>query len=1284
MSNFWFNDEAFLLGQSQEKDADFMGLMFGDYNNDMPSAAFQDPSISTKDPHSMSSGPHQQPLPNQTQMPERSVDNPSHMMDVANELSDFPQFKENPLQKPYAHDNIDSRSPQIFMRQQEGTQLGRLSQVTPSAVQQHQHQQQQQQQRQQPQQPLQAQPSTSLDQAKQEQLLKMRQQIMHQQMIQRQQQQQQQQQEQQKNKMGEMKVNSSIPQQQIGRDTPSGFANGSSNLAQSGIHSQQSFPNVSGLAMNYNAANNNKSPAITAPQLAAKPAVAENRPLPNQAGSPAAFPGPGQSGSQGKPGPASRPNPAQIAQLQYELFQMILTDFMARRGTPITQTPMINNKRINLLVLQILGRKIGGTQAILRRLQALTQPSAQILEWSSICQKLGLFEGIDIQNDLQAKQQIEKQLGTCYLQYILPYEQHVLTEEGQKDIQARRAQFQRQLVMKVQQQQQQQPQSQALTQSYSQQGLPDQSSQKQSLSPQLQQQQLQQQRLQQQQLQQSQQPQSQPHLQQQHQQSQQQQQLQQSQQQQQQQQTQQQIQQQLQQQQQQFTPKMPQREAHGSPAGYLQGNATPNQNMPEGSNLPNKHTLISSPSVHSQSPQMGYAPSLGVVHAQSPANSIQMYQKKHSQYSTTASTPANVQSPHMQQARTRSDSLQQRHSSAHSLLLDVDLPHGDEAKAGSGEPNTVRKYTPIKKFFDSYGDIVLKKISDFGDEIELTKPVYLFAPELGSLNIYALIMSLKNYTPQNPGEVPSALNTLLVTTTDSNFSFSLADTPELLDALIELGMKILDQITDCVPKEPEYIDISLKKNDVIEQIYSKYVLEESIKQEDVGFVVDSLTGEVIDDEDSDIEIDEEFPPSERSEDVDMEQSSEVQFDKCELTDFMTTLHKFRQENKHHFSEVQVKGALNDLVFLVDNLITTTMTLRNLSFTKQSSRCMAQSSEFQRFIFKIVKCVATKPEKFVFERKRLCLLKDCLLMLDKNAHNMELDSFEDAFLAFLLISSFGPCLDQNQADEYVIPQASLDTYSYLPFAIDIFAKLIVKEPKNKAYLLAVLSGTLAIPASSHLNDGQVPIHTYDQENTRKLMKGVFQGNEDELRHGKLITRAFKLLMSCIPFTMNGVEYTAFVLQRSPTILQALFGAKLLIDLIVTDDVNSSFMRLPCSWLASNVQCLLFNFMRNTLSAITQSVKFDPHSAERKLLSYVGLKSLILVNTLLANALILKNGLQDGELEKTEGLEKELSKLRNLYRVQPEVEFVLNTLLASSIDSNVAQEIMRFYNLMGKLV
>ena len=84
-----------------------------------------------------------------------------------------------------------------------------------------------------------------------------------------------------------------------------------------------------------------------------------------------------------------------------------------------------------------------------------------------------------------------------------------------------------------------------------------------------------------------------------------------------------------------------------------------------------------------------------------------------------------------------------------------------------------------------------------------------------------------------------------------------------------------------------------------------------------------------------------------------------------LDDYLTALKNFKSENKHHFSKLQTRSATDDQILLVDELITITMILRNISFAEYNKEPMAGNRLFKDLLFSTVKSVALNNDKFVF-------------------------------------------------------------------------------------------------------------------------------------------------------------------------------------------------------------------------------------------------------------------------------------------------------------------------------
>lgn len=1235
MSNFWFNEDAFLRPQTENAD-DFIGSIFDDLGEQSQNGGNSQPFSQQ---HMTDGSPYHQPQPPppQHQQPQQQQQHqqmqPQQMLRQPPPPQQYPQTMppqqmQIPQQKNSSQSSLlldgmfDNQEPQNFggyqqQPQQKQNSMGRQSAGSQPGVVGPQHQQ------------------PPLDKAKQEQLMKMRLQIMQQQMLQRQLPSQQQLPSMPQQMVPPYQQNRILPN--MGYD--SSIMGQQQNTSQNLMYNEGRKSGPQGAASSLQMLELIGSASLSSPGIGHNGSYGSNKPTPMMN-----MP----SSSQGMARIPFKPTPAQISQLQHDLFTMSLNDFMTRKGMPMGLPPAIGNKRVNLLALQILSRKIGGTTAVLNHIKVLSQPSPHFTEWSTICEKLGLFENIDVKNNVMAKQQVEKQLATYYLQYILPYEQYALTEDGQKDLQARRVQFQKQLLMRMQQQhmQQQQQQQQLLQGQAQAHQQPMQTPQSQGPNVSLHQLGG---------------PTQNPNSSLQY-----------------------------------SSPSMLVNRPGSGP--HQMNNQAMKARMPgvgpdvsQSPVMSQKGAQFQSPTMPNLSPHPSLIPTPNAMGNPSPSMSNANPLRKMSQHSlSNHNSPALVQSPHVPNTVSRSSSVHQKPSFHQNSALESygETPRTQEEDIPPGKPNTIKKYTPIKKVADSHG-YFLKKVSEMGDEIEVLKPVYLFAPELGALNLHALTMSLKNYSASNEGEAFSALNTLLVTTADDNFTFDISEAPELIAALVGLGQKVLTRITKQNLQPVKQLEKIEAAENSIDSIFNKYVLPQAMQGEDVAFVVDSLTGDVVVDDDSDLEMDDIFSPvlteTETEIETTVDETEGPVF--CNIPDYMTAMHIFRSENKNHFSKMQTKGPVDEQVFLVDSLITISMTLRNLSLAQDSAGVMSKSVDLRNLVFAIVKQVATKPDAFVFQRKRLCLLKDCLILFNHHGPLIELQSLEEAFLIFLLVSAFGPNLDdeKNQSDsQFKMLHAPLDHYTYLPYAVDVFTKLLVREPKNRAYFQAVLTGTLNISFSaSNPGSDSVTILPADHQETKRLISAYFGGDLIRLKHGALLTRAFKLLMSSVPYNASGSEFSKTIFLHLPTILQALFGSKLLIDLVSSDEINANLSWILLKLLTTNMQVIIFNFTKSVFALIAESIKISRSSGEHKIAVFVSIKALIMINSLFANAAKLKTACNNGEIEDSHLFMQEVLKLSDLYRIKQDADFLLNSLSVSGVDADLPEQVMRLRRLVDAI-
>lgn len=986
------------------------------------------------------------------------------------------------------------------------------------------------------------------------------------------------------------------------------------------------------------------------------------------------------------PGPSAlqpmgaRPPPNQIASIQTELFFSVLYDFMERRGSPITTPPTVNNRRVNLLGFHLMTQQMGGPQFLVKYAQKPPGSSPQQPSpWLQIGHRLGLLEGLNI-DDLLARENIERLISNCYAQYLYAYEQYNNTEEGFKELLARKAIFQKRLALRLQQKQLQQQQQKQLQQqqqlqiehaalpvfahggqasaqnpdkmhpqsrtsdnpqAHGQMGLANNSLQMslQQLSPRLT-----------------------------------------------------------------HSSTMPPGMTgmavsspgqNGLPAAPV--TAYSNQNTPRLGNAARPDAVSGNPSPAMSASNISPNTPLGARQRTQIPQLVQMkasaiyraqQQGQHAQYSQINPNP--LQGPQFVQGMLPSTpgfpqltllDGQYTHQSVQPgqprQELQLQLVPPIAARRGAtpkdllapiaDAPGIIKNYVPHRHVIDTYGGYSLKELYAIGGEIEVTKPVYLFAPELGAINLHALVMALKNYTTPHLGEVTTALNTLLVSTSDVNYSFKIQDCMELIDALCLLGLKLLRNIEGKPTDDFEDNADAAFTNDRINDIFKKYATPEYQHGEDIELVVDSLSGQV---QGSDC-IDEIFPmPTPSSPPSAMDLDDEGPPTSFAILNYASRLQEFQRENKYHFSTIQTRSANDQQILLVDLLITITMILRNVSFAEINRQHVAENSCFREFLFSVIESVGLYPEQYTLHRKTLCVLKDCLLTLNNVAYYLDLRTLKDAFLVYVLVSLFG--VDMSK-DDWKIEPSSLDIHKSLSYGIDAFTKIIVKEPYNRLLMRAVLTGTLHINATpTYSNVTPLEISEDDQAETRILMT-KYLGTSD-LRSGILWNRLVRLMFGIFPFDVTSYDFSKFIFLRAPTVLQALFGAKILLDMVDQDETLSS---LPARFLAENKQELLRNLGRLTFALVPETSKFPPPSNEFQILTLVLSKVLIVLNTLLAYSV------EECSRTPNPAFAQTLHDLATLANALPDDVNVIDTFLSPKVDAQLSLEIVRYHTLLRQL-
>lgn len=519
------------------------------------------------------------------------------------------------------------------------------------------------------------------------------------------------------------------------------------------------------------------------------------------------------------------------------------------------------------------------------------------------------------------------------------------------------------------------------------------------------------------------------------------------------------------------------------------------------------------------------------------------------------------------------------------------------------QPNVIRNYVPEQRLIDYHGGYDVKMLSQVGEQIDTAKPIFLFAPELGTINIHALTMSLCS---DIISEVNTALNTILVTSADSGLAIPLAECPEFLDAISTLGSRVLDKLltgddgrTRAGVDEVDLDNLDVQPRTHIDDIFKKYVDEDGDYNE-VELQIDSFSGQPLKEGNISGEVITaldvmDFGEPDMNGMIKRESTSTPALnlpDHYLIPSYFEMLTAVRSETEHPFSTIHTRTSEVPQVLLIDQLTTISMILRNISFTEYNANALAVNDSFRDFLFGLVRAVATHGDRFLFTRRRLGFLKDSLIILTNIAHLLELRCHNEALAVIAVVLSFG---SDNPTDEnLLIPDYVPSAHKYLCHGIDVLAKLLVRESPNRALFHDVMTGVY----SSTISPDTV-------EQNKKLVS-LYIGDREQYT---LITDVFKYMMSVIP--LNTLVLHPLLQERDAAIMQSLLALILVVDMIPTEHLNSN---IALQWLTS-VESIGNGLTR--LGLLLAPFSSEPNRNET--LKQISSRALTLVNTITEKAL-----------------------------------------------------------------
>lgn len=496
----------------------------------------------------------------------------------------------------------------------------------------------------------------------------------------------------------------------------------------------------------------------------------------------------------------------------------------------------------------------------------------------------------------------------------------------------------------------------------------------------------------------------------------------------------------------------------------------------------------------------------------------------------------------------------------------------------------IRNYKYIDQKIEHANGYDINYISNVGEKIDANKPIFLFAPELGTVNLHALSMSLQS---NNLGEVNSALNSLLVTSADGSLNIPLNHYPFLLNAICMHGILIMKDLSrnwDSPKKlrlhqtnssnnycEEYNVEAYLKRNlttytkseQLIDDVFDIYT-KENVNRDVSTVIVDSLTGvDVSQDESitapgtSLIDQSDDTATSGYGQNKVSNHPKKWKYlpdrlsfshlshlDEVELytPSYVESLKKIKEEVDNIFTRVNIRNAEDPRILIIDQLSTISMILRNISFSDINATVMCSSHILKRFLSDLLWFLFLDNNKLIFERKILNFKKDIIILLSNISHNLKLDSELDAMLLLLLILSFGEpkisSLKNEDPDEISYSEYSINWGKYQTFGVDILAKVLALNHPNRSFIQSILLGK------------------YNEERKSKNIEIVKRlvAKYNDGKAAKFLHDLVSFLISVIPFQQIIVQ-PSISDEVSPVILQALTSIYQIVELIDTEDCKT---------------------------------------------------------------------------------------------------------------------------------
>lgn len=440
------------------------------------------------------------------------------------------------------------------------------------------------------------------------------------------------------------------------------------------------------------------------------------------------------------------------------------------------------------------------------------------------------------------------------------------------------------------------------------------------------------------------------------------------------------------------------------------------------------------------------------------------------------------------------------------------------------------KYVPRKRLVAKHGGNDMQMIAGLGMEIEQQSADFPLLFDLGTISLHALTMSLKS---KIPGEVRQALDKLLVATADQRLFLSLRDTPSLLGALSEVGLDLIDQLglseEQKGPNVNRYLTINSNDDD-IDTLLAAW--KSKCGEKDI--IVSLATPKVDVVMTTPVDMDQDASKGLPKATEELKDEGEDRIIVPQQFKFKSYLELFESTRAEAEGLAETLSSTEEFQksSLIHRLLAVTTILRNVSCMDPNKPFIPTNLPTVRFIFKILRKMASSSKFIATSKNQLDLMKDLVIILSNIAPFTIVENPCDAFTLILFLLAFAPTKKvYDKSGHVVFGQYAPSLHRYLPYAVDVMVKLLPRDPPNRETFRSVFLNTCTNEEFVHL----WKVH-YLSESTEQVPRPY-----------DLLTKCFGLAICTMPHTDLRIVPRGLELLR-PLLQQSLLLAELLADMV----------------------------------------------------------------------------------------------------------------------------------------